>query len=742
MIILALVPAVAQAQQFFTEYFTTSAYKDDLNTTADWNTDDGELKLFPFQPTVVGSYTTEGAVSVLVDGDLAFLADVTAGNTGLVITNISDPTTPAFLGNLALNDPRDVAVGAYFGRWAYVADGSSGLRIVNYTDPTNPSLWGSYATPNANAVTAAGDYAYVADGNLGLMVFDVVTNPDPTLMGTLSIAAVDVVLAGDLAFVASEDDDLCIVDVSNPGMGWSPTLIHSYEAAGVPTGLDVAGNYAFVTKSDQLLILDISDPASITFAGSYNALSDARGVEVVGNRAYVADGASGLRVIDIEDPTAPVLISSCDTPGAAQGVSVSGRFAYVADGAYGLRAIEVATPVVPASIGYWYEPWSTSFDVAISGDYAFVAAGDSGLVVIDIEDPTNPMHVGTYDTPGQALGVTVSGDQAFVADGLSGLQVIDIEDPTNPMLLGSYDTPGLAQNVVVVGEVTRPGGFDGIDERIALVADGGPYGHWTDSGLQVINISNPAAPVMVGERDTFDPCRGVEVYDGRVVYLAEGGHLRVANLIGPIVPYIVTTITTSDSYNSAVAGDYLYVADGAAGLRVFNIEDPWTPVQVHLMNTPGTAYDVAVSGDRAYVADSAAGLQVVDISDPTTPEIVYTFDTPGVAQRVAVDGLLAFVADYGADLRVIEVLQDEIDVDNNIGQSLAVDGGTDTIVRARLTSTQTAGVSWQVSANNGGNWQAIVSDGGWNRMTAGGGGLLWRSMHSLPGGGSIPGFRK
>ena len=70
--------------------------------------------------------------------------------------------------------------GGAYGGLAYVADGSSGLQIVNCTDPTNPILWGSYATPNANAVTVAGDYAYVADGDLGLMVFDVFTDPTPT----------------------------------------------------------------------------------------------------------------------------------------------------------------------------------------------------------------------------------------------------------------------------------------------------------------------------------------------------------------------------------------------------------------------------------------------------------------------------------------------------------------------------------------------------------------------------------
>ena len=37
-----------------------------------------------------------------------------------------------------------------------------------------------------------------------------------------------------------------------------------------------------------------------------------------------------------------------------------------------------------------------------------------------------------------AVGVAVSGDVAYVADTTSGLQVIDVSDPSDPALVGSY----------------------------------------------------------------------------------------------------------------------------------------------------------------------------------------------------------------------------------------------------------------------------------------------------------------
>ena len=49
-----------------------------------------------------------------------------------------------------------------------------------------------------------------------------------------------------------------------------------------------------------------------------------------------------------------------------------------------------------------------------------------------------------------------------------------------------------------------------------------------------------------------------------------------------------------------------------------------------------SAYGVAVSGNYAYVADYGAGLRVVDVSNPANPVEVGYYDTPDCAIGVAV----------------------------------------------------------------------------------------------------------
>ncbi|MDA7596466.1 hypothetical protein N8711_01530, partial [Flavobacteriales bacterium] len=63
----------------------------------------------------------------------------------------------------------------------------------------------------------------------------------------------------------------------------------------------------------------------------------------------------------------------------------------------------------------------------------------------------SPTLSGNYNTPGSSWGVTVNGNYAYVADWNSGLQIIDISNPSNPTLSGNYNTPGNAYSVTVNG---------------------------------------------------------------------------------------------------------------------------------------------------------------------------------------------------------------------------------------------------------------------------------------------------
>ncbi len=93
------------------------------------------------------------------------------------------------------------------------------------------------------------------------------------------------------------------------------------------------------------------------------------------------------------------------------------------------------------------------------------------------------------------------GGLAYVADGTSGLQIIDVSNPAAPVQLGALDTPDLARDVAVVG-------------GLAYVAEGAV--DFSSSALQIIDVSNPAAPVELGAIDILFRANDVEVVGGLV----------------------------------------------------------------------------------------------------------------------------------------------------------------------------------------------------------------------------------
>ena len=90
--------------------------------------------------------------------------------------------------------------------------------------------------------------------------------------------------------------------------------------------------------------------------------------------------------------------------------------------------------------------------------------------------------IGSVDTPGRAGKITIEGQTAYLADFQTGLQIIDISNPLVPEIIGAVDTPGYAEDVAVQGDR-------------AYIADGA-------RGLQVIDISDPTSPWIMGSADT------------------------------------------------------------------------------------------------------------------------------------------------------------------------------------------------------------------------------------------------
>ena len=145
--------------------------------------------------------------------------------------------------------------------------------------------------------------------------------------------------------------------------------------------------------------------------------------------------------------------------------------------------------------------------------------------------------VGSLDTPGSARDVEVVGTLAYVADGESGLQIIDISNPAAPTFRESFDTSDYAYNVELVG-------------TLAYVAD-------SFGGLQIIDVSDLQTtinntPVLLGtpQNDPLDATTGQYT----VIPLA-GDDTIVVNTASDVILELpnqgTDTIVSSVNYNLA-----------------------------------------------------------------------------------------------------------------------------------------------------------------------------------------------
>ncbi|MBI1291096.1 hypothetical protein GC173_07610, partial [bacterium] len=112
-----------------------------------------------------------------------------------------------------------------------------------------------------------------------------------------------------------------------------------------------------------------------------------------------------------------------------------------------------------------------------------------------------------------------------------------------------------------------------------------------------------------------------------------------------------------EALDVATLNNIAAVANGEAGVTFLNVFNPFQPVRVGQMDTPGKATRVALSDVRCAVADDRGGLHLIDISDPPNAAIVRTYPPSalgGVPRAVAFAGDLLYVGTTNGDVHTID----------------------------------------------------------------------------------------
>ncbi len=319
--------------------------------------------------------------------------------------------------------------------------------------------------------------------------------------------------------------------------------------------------------------------------------TDARSIQRLGEWVLVADGPSGLRVFDIANVAnknqAERIIESEFSP-LGQNMRVKSRCAnHVALGI-----------TLPVDTKRSHAPANEEQPVHELYNYCYVADYYEGMIVVDIHtlidgNPSNNFltRTATFNPDGVLNGATfirIAGNYAYVLCD-NGMVVVDISNPKCPKVAG----------VLGGGSLVKPRSMD-VQFRYAFICD--------CEGLKVVDITHPCNPLLT------------------------------------------TVVKMHDARDVKVMRTYAYIAAGAEGLAIIDVESPTHPGEAQFYNANGCMNDstgVVVGATLmslyVYVADGKNGLRVVNVASPVNgsdvkgfspvprPKLIATHPTKGCA---------------------------------------------------------------------------------------------------------------
>ncbi len=483
--------------------------------------------------------------------------------------------------------------------------------------PTAIGAWPLRGNAKVLSVAVQDSLAIVADSQAGVVACDISDPGCPVRLGSLAVqgAANDVKLAGGRAFVVTSGEGLVVLGFDDPRQ--LVRLASLADAGG--SALAIEDQTAFIAQYNSgLLMLDISNPLAPRRLGAVATRGIAIDVAVSNRLACVVSVKAGLDVFDVADPAAPVWLGGLDLSGYPRGVAWYGDHVLVADETAGLTVVDLSTPANPVIVATNLIQWPRG--VTVFGDRA-VVVGDRGLHVLDLSLPASPRVIGNAsDVSGER--VIVRNEVAYVAGGLDGMRVVDLQTAASPAPRGRVLTSG----------------------HLRAVAVSGPYAYVVEleSGLYVLDVSDPTQPVNVGQLYIGGNCvlQHDLVVSGQRAYLASAlSGLHLIDVSNPRRPVRLGGLPAR-AMGVAAAGDYVYLAESHGGLQIVRVSDPANPVAVASLATGGDARAVAVAGQYVLVADFLGGLRLIDARDPENPVTVTTLLPKATA--VTMQGNLAF----------------------------------------------------------------------------------------------------
>ena len=206
----------------------------------------------------------------------------------------------------------------------------------------------------------------------------------------------------------------------------------------------------------------------------------------------------------------------------------------------------------------------------------------------------------------------------------TGLQIVRMTNPELPVLAATYTTNFVTAHTVSIDTA-----------RALLICDGTRNTSGLATGMRILSLANPEAPVEVGwwPGGSIPVSNALYVHDcvpvGNRIYAASinAGIQRVLDFTNPAAVTEIKEWTYPGAFTHNcwpdASGQWLYLTDEVNGepLKIFNIADVMNPVETNgiTSNPHAIVHNAHVKGSELYLSNYTEGIRILDLQDPGHP---------------------------------------------------------------------------------------------------------------------------
>ncbi|MGN6100058.1 MAG: LVIVD repeat-containing protein [Devosia sp.] len=396
------------------------------------------------------------------------------------------------------------------------------------------------------------------------------------------------------------------------------------------------------------------------FVGYTDMGGQADGTQLMVSRghAYVAHPFSnGATVLDVSDPRSPRVVNRLPVHRKSWSIHLQ-------------AANDLLLVVEEFNFYSVFNEGSSYYDASADGmdSSRFGKRGEdfsAGMRVYDIKDPANPRPIGFMEVEGLGLHRIwwTGGRYAYASAFLDGftdhiLIVIDMADPARPTECGRWWLPGMNK---AAGEKAEWPGRVALHH--AIVSGNTAYAAWRDGGFTALDVSDPSDIKLIAQRNWFPPYGGgthtcLPLPDRGLLVVADEAvrdidvegikHTWIFDIRAADNPISIATVPIPADQDYVKKGGhfgphnlwenrpegyqssrYLFETYQNAGLRVFDLKNPYRPEEIGYFVPPPPAFsmDARAPGVKqilhsadlyvdkrglVYISDFNAGLYIAE----------------------------------------------------------------------------------------------------------------------------------